>query len=425
MYTNTDNKFKRITMGHDVLLDRYAQLLVKHGLNVQKGQLVCVSAEVVHRKLVQKVVEHAYKQGAKYVHVELQDPVNTKTRLKQTQNDTDFEYIPDFVKMRYNILVDEQAANLRIDGSEDPELLADIPAEKVNAMQLHFKKAMHYFYEEGIGKAKVQWTVASGATEKWGQKVFPELTPKDAEEALWKEIFSACRVDREDCLAFWQEHNTILNARAKMLTEMKIKELHFTGPGTDLRVRLSTKARFKGGSDKSARGVEFEPNIPTEECFTTPDYRYTEGVVKVTRPILVNGTTVEGLILTFEQGRITNFDATKGKEQFRAYIDSDPGARQLGEVALVDVSSPIYQSKKMFHSILYDENAACHIAVGSAYAFCLVGGETMTKEEQESIGCNKSHTHLDVMISSEQVDVSCMTYDQQQIQLMKQGKWVI
>lgn len=412
-------------MEHDTLLDRYAELLVKHGLNVQKGQLVCVAAEVIHRKLVQKVVRHAYKQGAKYVHVELLDPVNTKTRLLKTQNEDDLAYIPEFVKMRYNTLVDEHAANLRIDGSEDPELLADVAADKVNAMQLNFKKAVQYFYDEGIGKAKVHWTVASGATPKWGQKVFPELGPKEAEYALWKEIFQACRVDREDCLAFWQKHNTILNNRAKMLTNMKIQELHFTGPGTDLRVRLSPKARFKGGADKSARGVDFEPNIPTEECFTTPDYRYTEGTARITRPILVNGTTVEGLTLTFEKGRITNFDATKGKEQFKAYIDSDPGARQLGEVALVDISSPIYQSKKIFYSILYDENAACHIAVGSAYAFCLDGGETMTEKEQAEIGCNKSHTHLDVMISSEEVDVASTSYDGKEVQLMKQGKWVV
>jgi len=407
-----------------MLLDRYAELLVKHGLNVQKGKVVCVTAEVVHRKLVQKVVQHAYRAGAKYVHVDLIDVENTKCRLVETQDEENLKYLPSFIQARYNDLVNLGACNLRIDGSEDPDILAEIPSKKVNTQRLHFTKQLQYFYDEGIGKAKVQWTVAAAATPKWAKKVFPNLSSDDAENALWQEIFRACRVDRPDCLAFWKEHNIRLQTRAKMLTDLQISKLHFTGPGTDLEVFLSKKARFKGGADKSASGFEFEPNIPTEECFTTPDCRYTQGKVSVTRPIFVNGKVVEGLSLEFVDGKIVSFDAASGKEQFSDYIASDEGAKRLGEVALVDISSPIFQSGHIYHNILYDENAACHIAVGFAYHFCLKDAASMTDAELEAIGYNKSNTHLDMMISSEEVDVTATTYDGKTVPLITQGRWV-
>ena len=206
---------------------------------------------------------------------------------------------------------------------------------------------------------------------------------------------------------------------------MKIKELHFTGKGTDLTVGLSENAIFKGGTDESPRGVPFEPNIPTEEVFTTPDYRVTRGRVQTTRPFLINGKLITDLSLEFTDGEISSFSATNGEDTFREYINSDEGSKRLGEVALVGVDSPVYQSGLVYQEILFDENAACHIAVGSAYKFCIDGGDTMTKEELTAIGCNESTVHTDMMISSEEVDVTAKTYSGETVELIKAGKWVV
>jgi aminopeptidase len=205
---------------------------------------------------------------------------------------------------------------------------------------------------------------------------------------------------------------------------MKIKFFHFIGPGTDLKVGLSPRAVFKGGTALSARNVDFEPNLPTEECFTTPDYRMTEGKARTTRPFLINGKQIRGLSLEFKNGEISNFHAEEGQKTFEEYINSDGGSKRLGEVALVGIDSPIYQSGRIFEEILFDENAACHIAIGFAYRFCIEGSEEMSNEELDKIGCNTSHVHTDMMLSSDEVDVHAELYSGQKIQLIKNGTWL-
>jgi aminopeptidase len=253
--------------------------------------------------------------------------------------------------------------------------------------------------------------------------VFPELPREKAEDALWQAIFSIARVDQEDFLDVWQRHNQTLHRRGTLLNQCGIKTLHFTGPGTDLRVGLSERAKFKGGTDNGPTGKPFEPNIPTEENFTTPDCRRTEGVVRATRPFLVNGVLVEGLSLTFKAGAIESFSATAGADTFREYINSDAGAKFLGEVALVGIDSPVFQSGRVFEEILFDENAACHIAVGSAYKFCIDGGDSMSSEELAAIGCNESSVHTDMMISNEEVTVEAELYQGGTLTIIKDGAW--
>ncbi len=206
---------------------------------------------------------------------------------------------------------------------------------------------------------------------------------------------------------------------------MKIRQLHFTGPGTDLKVGLSEKALFKGGSDSGPSGAHFEPNIPTEEVFTTPDARMTEGTARATRPFYINGRLIEGLEMKFSGGVLVDFSAKEGEETFREYVSSDEGAKRLGEVALVGTDSPIFASGLVFQEILFDENAACHIAVGSAYKTCIEGGEDLSEEALAAIGCNESTVHTDMMISSEEVDVSAITYDGVEKPLIKSGAWLI
>lgn len=412
-------------MDFETCLERYAELLAAHGLNVQPGQVVNLTGEIIHRELLQKVLAASYKLGAKYVNIDFIDPWHTRQRVLNSQKSEFLDYVPAFIPTKFNELLESNGAVLRLIGSEEPDSLADIDPQKVNKMQLSIRKALKNYYEEGVGKSKIHWTVAAAATPKWGKKVFPELSEKEACKALWNEIFKICRVDRPDYLQVWKKHDKDLQKRAQYLTDLKIEQLRFTGPGTDLKVYLSPKAVFKGGGDTGPYGVHYEANIPTEECFTTPDFRRTEGHAKVTRPFLIHGTMIRGLELTFAEGRIVDFKAAEGAAAFDAYIKSDSAANRLGEVALVGVDSPIFQSGRIFEEILFDENAACHIAVGFAYRFCLDGGNQMTPEELDQIGCNDSHVHTDMMISSEEVDVHAITYHKEEVLLINKGKWMI
>ncbi len=406
-------------------LERYAELLIVHGLNVQPGQIVNLTGEVIHRELLQLLTRAAYKRGAKYVNVDLIDPAQARLRVLDSQNEEFLKFVPAYVPVKFNEVLENHGAVLRLIGSEDPDSLKGVDPHKVNEMQLSIRKSLKSYYEDGVGKSQVHWTVAAAATPKWGKKVFPELSEEEANKALWAEIFKICRVDREDYLEVWQKHDEALQKRAKFLTDLKIEKLHFRGPGTDLQVFLSPKAIFKGGGDIGPYGAHYEANIPTEECFTTPDYRRTAGKVKVTRPFLIHGTMIRGLELTFANGQIVDFKAQEGAAAFEAYIKSDSAANRLGEVALVGIDSPIFQSGRIFEEILFDENAACHIAVGFAYRFCIDGGNQMTPEELEQIGCNDSHVHTDMMISSQDVDVHAFTYANEEHLIIKKGKWMI
>lgn len=403
---------------------RYAELLVRFGLNVAEGQTVNISAEAYIRDFALEVLEAAYRAGARYVNLELTDPRALKSRILNSKEE-DLSFVPPYLTEKYRELVDDKGANLKIIGSEAPEILVDLPPKKINEVRLAQFKALKYFYDEGIGKSGVQWTVAAASTPQWGKKLFPDLSEQDAEMKLWGHIFSICRLEDDNFLERWYEHDAKLHARAEYLNSLKIEQVHFIGPGTDLKVKLSPRSIFKGGSDMGPRGGRFEPNVPTEEVFTTPDCRGTTGHVKTTRPFLVNGTLIKGLHLEFVDGEIKNFTADEGAATFSEYISSDPGAKRLGELALVGIDSPVYQSGVVFEEILFDENAACHIAIGRAYRFCVEGGTTMSEEEAAEIGCNESSVHTDMMISSEDVDVRIKTFDGKELLLLEKGQWQI
>lgn len=404
-------------------LQRYAELVVRHGLNVQPGQLVNISGEIIHRMLAGLIVQEAYRCGASYVNVELVDPLHLRTRILDSRSEY-LRGLPAFFSAKFKELVEKGAANLKILGPEYPDSLSDLDPARVNEVRKASYLSAKQFYTEGIEKSKVHWCVIAAATPRWAERIFPDLQGRVAEEMLWGEIFRICRVERADFMERWQEHNRRLRRRAEQLTALQIRELRFTGPGTDLTVGLSSRAVFKGGSDRTPDGHEFEPNLPTEECFTTPDWRRTEGVVTATRPFYVNGKLIKDLILTFENGAISGFSCSEGAATLEAYLASDEGANRLGEVALVGVDSPIFESGLTFQEILYDENAACHIAVGSAYKVCLQGGASMTDGECAEVGCNVSSVHTDVMISSEEVDVQALLSRGEMIDLLVRGRWV-
>lgn len=404
-------------------VERYAELIASHGLNVQAGQLVQVSSEVYHRAFVYKIVEQLYARGAGFVHVELTDPLLQRMRILQSRP----EYLsltPDFYSAKFSELVEKGSGNLKVLGPEFPDYMTDLEPMAVNEVRKASYRAAKRFYNEGIEKARVHWCVVAAATPRWAQRIFPGLDPAHAELKLWEEICKICRVDRPDFLERWHDHNALLTARAAALTALQICALHFSGPGTDLRVGLSPRAIFRGGAETTPTGESFEPNIPTEECFTTPDCRLTQGTVRATRPFLVNGTLIKGLNLSFKNGEIEAFSCDEGSAAFEAYIGSDAGAKRLGEVALVGVDSPVFQSGLVFEEILFDENAACHLAIGSAYRSCLRGGAELSDAEAVEVGCNASTVHTDIMISSEEVDVRAELASGEQIYLLRRGEWV-
>lgn len=403
-------------------LANYADLVVRCGLNLQAGQLLNISTEAYHRDLAFLVGEAAYKLGAQFVSLDLSEPRLARSRVLASPLEN-MKYVPAYYQVDAKELVDSKAATLSIVGPEEPLLLADLDPKKINTARISRYQAIRYLYEEGIDKSNVHWTVIAAATPKWAQRIFPNLEPSVAEAQLWDEIFRICRVDSPNYLEQWRTHSSNLEQRAAKLTALKIKELRFTGPGTDLTVELTKAAIFKGGGETSSRGLHFEPNIPTEECFTTPDYRLTRGVATATRPFLVNGKLIRDLVLHFKDGEIVDFTAKDGAETFAEYISSDPGAKRLGEVALVGIDSPIFKSGHVFEEILFDENAACHIAVGSAYKFCLAGGDTLTEEDSASVGCNNSTVHTDIMISNEAVSVVAKTHSGGELTLLDRGKW--
>jgi aminopeptidase len=410
-------------MDFNTKLNNYADLIVKHGLNVQKGQAVNIATEMCHRELALLVAKACYLVGAKFVNIDYVDPQLTRTRILNSSEE-DLSFLPGYFSKKYDEFVDTAAANLRIVGQENPEILSDLEPKRLNQTRKAQYLAMQKYYQEGIEKSRVQWTIAAAATTGWAKRLFPKLDAESAKNELWEHIFKIARVDRADYLQAWKNHNEALHKRAEWLNSLGISSIHFFGPGTDLTVGLSSHAIFKGGGDIGPHGVEFEPNIPTEECFTTPDYRKTNGIVRATRPFLVNGKLIEGLNMSFKDGQLIDFSAKSGAETFREYIDSDPGGRRLGEVALVGIDSPVYQSGVVFEEILYDENAACHIAVGLSYKFCLKDGANLSSEMLEQLGANNSTVHTDIMISSEEVDVKVETFSGKSIEIIKKGRWL-
>ncbi len=411
-------------MDMNTLLNRYADLILTHGVNLQKDQILNISVEAYGRDFAMLLTEKAYKIGAKAVYVDLIDTRATQLKLHYS-NVENLKFIPDYMVKKYDEFVDKKISTIRLICPENPDILKHEDPLKINAFNFARNSSAKRFYEEGIGQSKFSWNISAMATPLWGKKLFPSLTEKEAENALWQEIFKICMVDKEDCLERWTKRDEKIKQRAKNLFMLNIKDFHFTGPNTDLHIGISEKALFGGGSEKNDLGIPFEPNIPSEEIFTTPDYRTVNGTVAATRPFLINGRQVKNLKMEFKNGKVVNFSADEGKENFAEYIKTDEGASRLGEMALVGIDSPIYQSGHIFEEILFDENAACHIALGNGFEFCIEGSQNMTAEQLDEMGFNKSSLHTDIMISSEKVDVTGTTRDGKTINIIKSGVFVI
>ncbi len=403
-----------------VKLDRLAEVAIKVGLQLQAGQDLVLTAPMSALPLVRKITEHAYKAGAGIVQPIFSDEEITLNRYRYAA-DASFDKAPGWLFEGMAKAFDGNAARLAISG-DNPMLLAQQDPAKVaranRATSMAYRPAL-----EKITGFDINWNIVSYPNPAWAKLVFPDDEEEVAIGKLAEAIFAASRVDREDPISEWKAHNARLKERWTWLNGHRFAALHYTGPGTDLTIGLADEHRWKGGASEAKNGITCNPNIPTEEVFTTPHSQRVEGHVRSTKPLSHNGTLIADIEVKFEAGRIVEARASKGEAVLQKVLDTDEGSRRLGEVALVPHSSPISKSGVLFYNTLFDENAASHIALGQCYADCFVNGTKMSPDEIAARGGNKSLIHIDWMIGSDQIDVDGITADGSRVPVMRKGEW--
>ncbi len=401
-------------------LDRLGEVAVKVGLGLQVGQELVMTAPIEALPLVRRITEHAYKAGASLVTTLFSDDEATLMRFRHAP-DGSFDVASGWLYEGMASAFRNGAARLAIAG-DNPSLLSGEDGDKVARANRARSRAYQPALEL-IAGFDINWTIVSFASLAWAKAVFPNEPDSIAVAKLWDAIFSASRVDRRDPIAAWAEHNAVLHARTALLNRKRYAALHFKGPGTDLTVGLADDHEWEGGASTAKNGVVCNPNIPSEEVFTTPHKDRVEGVVRSTKPLSYQGTLIQDIEVRFEAGRIVEAKARTGEEVLGKVLETDEGAARLGEVALVPHSSPISASGLLFYNTLYDENAACHIALGQAYAKCIRGGATMTAEELAEKGANKSLIHIDWMIGSGEIDIDGIDAAGVSEPIMRKGEW--
>ena len=411
---------------HQEMLQKYAEAIVKVGLNIRAGQRLIINLGatrgVPHQfaPLVREVAKAAYGVGARYVDVLWGDEEMLRLRAQYAPRDSFDEYstwqIDALMRM-----IENGDALLSIAGS-NPDLLGGLDPEVVGMMQ---KTHLQHFSKVGekVSTNAINWCVVAAAGEDWAKKIFPELSAEKATEQLWQEIFETTRIDQPDPIAAWQGHIVTLRKRAKYMQAKQYTGLHYSATGTDFTLGLPNGHLWISAQSMAQNGVAFTANMPTEEVFTMPDRNRADGIVSSTFPLSYAGTLIEDFQVTFENGRITKVTAKKGEAALQKLVDTDEGSHRLGEVALVPASSPIGQRGHLFYNTLYDENASCHIAIGRAYRFTLTGGEELNDEEFISAGGNISLQHVDFMIGSSKMDIDGINKDGSREPVMRQGEW--
>ncbi|MBN8941956.1 MAG: aminopeptidase [Rhizobiales bacterium] len=403
-----------------VKLDRLAEVAVKVGLQLQPGQDLFLTAPVAALPLVRRIAEHAYKAGAGLVTPILSDEEVTLARYRSGA-DASFDRAPGWLYEGAAKAFAGNTARLAIVGDNPMLLAGQDPAKVARA-----NKANSLAYQPALEKIvgfDVNWNIVAYPGSAWAAQVFPGEPADVAVARLADAIFQASRVDVDDPVAAWGAHNAGLRRRTQWLNEQRFHALHFSGPGTDLTVGLADGHAWQGGASTAKNGVTCNPNIPTEEVFTTPHARRVDGHVSSTKPLSYQGTLIDDIAVRFEAGRIVEAKAARGEEVLNKVLDTDEGARRLGEVALVPHSSPISKSGLLFFNTLFDENAACHIALGQCYSKCFVDGASLSPEQIAAQGGNKSLIHIDWMIGSGEIDIDGVHADGRRVPVFRKGEW--
>jgi aminopeptidase len=402
-------------------LDRLAEIAVNVGLGLAAGQDLVITATIDMIPLTRRITEHAYKAGGSLVTVLFTDEGSTPLRFRygsEASLDTAPAWLYEGMAQAYR----NGAARLAVIGY-DPFLLSAEDPERVSRVNRATAKAYHPA-RQLISRHEMNWTIVSYATPAWARAVFPDVSQEEAVARLWDAIFTASRINHPDPIAGWKEHDAKLHAWANRLNEQRFASLHFKGPGTDLTVGLADDHLWLGGGTTARNGRYCICNMPTEEVFTTPHKARVDGRVTSTKPLSYEGTLIDEISVRFVGGQIVEGHAARGNHVLRPMIETDEGARRLGEVSLVPHSSPIASSGLLFMNTLYDENAACHIALGQAYSSCIINGDRLTPEQLAAKGANTSLIHVDWMIGSDRIDVDGITDSGHSVPVMRAGEWV-
>ncbi len=401
------------------VLRNYARLIARSGVNIQKGQEVLIFCDLDQPKFIELLVDECYKAGAKKVKVEFSYQPLQKLHVRH-QTVTTMAKVEEWEKARLQHYVDELPCRIYIE-SEDPDGLKGINQEKMAKADQKSWPIVKPYWDKM--ENKYQWCVAAVPGVAWAKKLFPGLAKGQAIEKLWEAILFTSRVT-DDPLASWEEHDNDLASRCSYLNNLGIAELHYRGDnGTDLTVGMIPEGMFLGGLETSLKGISFNPNIPSEECYTSPMRGKAEGIVYATKPLSYNGELIENFSVRFENGKAVEVKAEKNQELLEQMISMDEGAAYLGECALVPVNSPICESGLLFYNTLFDENAACHLALGMGFTNTIRGFEDKTIEECRKMGINDSMEHNDFMIGYEGLDIDAVTRDGKTVPIFRRGKW--
>lgn len=403
------------------LLEKYARLIVKTGVNIQKDQILVVNSPIECAAFARLVARVAYQEGAHDVVLNWKDELFSKLRFEQAPEAV-FTEFPEWQKQFYLTYLRQGAAFLSI-AAADPELLKEVDPARVAAAQKTGSIALRE-YREALMSNKNAWCVASIPTAAWACKVFPDLAPEQAVEKLWEAIFTTVRIAQEDPVAAWDDHKNNLKRSMEWLNARRFKYLHYKNSlGTDLTIELPQGHLWLGGAEATPAGLEFVANMPTEEVFTLPKKTGVNGTVVSSKPLNYNGSLIEDFSLKFKEGRIIEYTAAKGQEVLAKLIETDEGSGYLGEVALVPYDSPISRLNLLFYNTLFDENASCHLAIGKAYPVCIKNSENMSGEELVQAGVNDSLVHEDFMIGTADLEITGTTVTGEKIAIFKAGNF--
>ncbi|EGP5400995.1 MAG: aminopeptidase [Enterococcus faecium] len=402
------------------LLKKYARLIAETGVATEKGHTVVLQISVDQAPLARLITQEAYKLGAAEVIVQWTDDQIQREFLLHAATDR-IENVPQSKIDQADEWLEKGASRISV-VSADPDAFAGVDSQRVASYQAAAGKALMNL-RKATQANKVSWTVVAAAGKQWAAKVFPDLPEEEQVDALWDQIFKTTRVYEEDPVLAWKKHDEKLAKKAEELNQEQFSALHYTAPGTDIIIGLPKNHLWEGAGSYNARGEKFMANMPTEEVFTAPDSHRVDGYISSTKPLSYAGTIISGMKFTFKDGKVVDFSAEQGEDVLAKLLDTDEGARRLGEVALVPDPSPISQSGIIFFNTLFDENASNHLALGSAYAFSVKGGTEMSDEELAEAGLNRSQTHVDFMVGSDKMDIDGIREDGSTVPIFRNGDW--
>ncbi|WP_300902813.1 aminopeptidase [uncultured Clostridium sp.] len=403
------------------LLKKYAMLAVNTGVNIKKDNILVITSPIETAEFARLIAKEAYNFGAKEVIVHYSDQQLTKIKLENSSLETISDY-PSWMAEGYNYYARQGACFISI-AANDPDGLKGVSVEKIGESQKARTTALKEYYDNSMSN-KCRWCVLSVPTLSWAKKVFPNLSDEKALESLWDVIFKTVRVDTKDPIKAWENHNAYLEEKIKFMNENNFKSVHLkSSNGTDLNIELPEGHIWAGGSEEDVKGIPFNANMPTEEIFTLPKKTGVNGIVYSSKPLSYGGNLIDNFSITFKDGRAIDFTAETGYDILKQMLESDEGAKYLGEVAFVPYNSPISNSKLIFFNTLFDENAACHLAFGRAYESCVKNADKYSEEELEKMGVNNSVIHVDFMIGTSDLEITGINKNGETIKIFSNGNW--